>query len=44
MAGPSGDTVTIALCRCDVGEESEQLTSNDPDLLACLGDRTSSEQ
>lgn len=37
-------TLTISLCRCDGGEEIDQLTSNDPDLLAWLGSRTSSEQ
>ena len=38
---PSG--VTVALCRCDGGEEVERFTSADPALLAYLGDRSSSE-
>lgn len=39
----TGDTVTVALLRCDGGEEVDRFTSNDPALLAFLGDRTSSE-
>jgi len=35
--------VTVALCRCDGGEEVERFTSGDPALLAFLGDRVSSE-
>jgi hypothetical protein len=37
-------TVTISLCRCDEGEEMDRLISDDPELLAWLGGRTSSEQ
>jgi hypothetical protein len=36
--------VTVALCRCDGGEEVERLTSDDADLLAYLAGRTSSEE
>jgi hypothetical protein len=36
-------TVTVALCRCDGGEEMERLTSGDPALLAFLAGRDSSE-
>jgi hypothetical protein len=36
--------VTISLCRCDASEEIDRLTSNDPDLLAWLGDHPSSER
>jgi len=36
-------TVTIALFRCDGGEEVQRLTSHDPEFLRWLGDRTSSE-
>lgn len=37
---PSG--VTVALCRCDGGEEVERFTSPDPRLLAFLAGRSSS--
>lgn len=33
------DAVTIALLRCDGGEEVERFTSADPALLAFLKDR-----
>lgn len=36
--------VTLSLCRCDGGEELQQLTSTNPELLEWLGDRTSSEE
>jgi hypothetical protein len=36
-------SATVALCRCDGGEEVERLVSADPELLAYLGTRTSSE-
>lgn len=36
--------VTVALLRCDGGEEVERFTSDDPQLLAFIGARTSSEQ
>jgi hypothetical protein len=39
--GPGG--VTVALCRCDGGEEVERLTSDDAALLTYLAGRTSSE-
>lgn len=39
-----GDRVTIALCRCDGGEEVERLTSDDPALLAYLDGRSTSEE
>lgn len=35
---------TVALCRCDGGEEMERIASRDPELLAYIGDRTSSEE
>ena len=35
--------VTVSLCRCDGGEEADRLTSTDPDLLAFLGGRQSSD-
>lgn len=31
--------VTVALCRCDGGEEVERLVSDDPDLLAFVDER-----
>lgn len=37
------DQVTIALVTCTGGEEAERFSSTDPDLLAWLGDRWSSE-
>ena len=39
----SRGSVTVALCRCDGGEEMERLTSGDPALLAYLDGRDSSE-
>src|SRR3954451_12327426 len=39
--GPSG--VTVALYRCDGGEEVERFHSREPELIAFLGDRLSSE-
>jgi hypothetical protein len=36
-------SATVALCRCDGGEEVERIVSADPDLLAYLGSRTRSE-
>ncbi|MDQ2848150.1 MAG: hypothetical protein M3Y77_17755 [Actinomycetota bacterium] len=39
----TGAGVTVALCRCDGGEEVQRLTSDNPNLLAFLGNRTSSE-
>jgi hypothetical protein len=37
------DRVTVALLRCDGGEEVDRFTSDDPDLLAFVGDRLSSQ-
>jgi hypothetical protein len=34
-----GDGVTIALLRCDGGEEVDRFTSDDPSLLDFVGDR-----
>lgn len=39
----SEDEVTISLCRCDGGEEADRFTSRDPDLMAQVADRDSSE-
>lgn len=36
-------SITISLRRCDGGEEVGRLTSSDPDLLAWIGNRSSSE-
>jgi hypothetical protein len=36
-----GDSVTVALLRCDGGEEVDRFTSDDPRLLAFIGDRRS---
>ena len=38
----AGDSVTIGLLRCDGGEEVDRFTSDDPRLLAFIGDRRSS--
>lgn len=35
--------LVISLLTCDAGEEVDRLVSNDADLRAFLGDRTSSE-
>jgi hypothetical protein len=37
-----GRSVTVALLRCDGGEEVERFTSDDPQLLEFIGDRLSS--
>ena len=39
----SATQATVALCRCDGGEEVGRLVSGDPALLALLAERTSSE-
>jgi hypothetical protein len=39
-----GDRVTVALLRCDGGEEVDRFTSEDPGLLAFIGDRSTSEE
>ena len=36
--------VTIALLRCDGGEEVDRFTSDDPNLLEFIGDRLSSDE
>ncbi|OBF92513.1 hypothetical protein A5790_13580 [Mycobacterium sp. 852002-51152_SCH6134967] len=36
-------SVTVALLRCDGGEEVDVFTSGDPQLLAFIGERRSSE-
>lgn len=35
----NGGGVTVALLRCDGGEEVDRFTSNDPRLLAFIGER-----
>ena len=35
--------VTISMCTCDGGEEVQRLQSDDPAVLAWLGERRSSE-
>jgi hypothetical protein len=44
VVGRTTDSATISLCRCDGGEEVQRLTSSEPELLAWLNGRTSSEQ
>lgn len=39
-----GDTLTIALLRCDGGEEMDRFTSDDSHLLDFIGDRQSSHE
>ena len=36
------NSVTVALLRCDGGEEVDRFTSDDPWLLSFIGDRLSS--
>ncbi|SDR81705.1 hypothetical protein SAMN04488543_0544 [Friedmanniella luteola] len=42
LVDDDGRRVTVALCRCDGGEEVDRLTSADPALRAFLDGRTSS--
>jgi hypothetical protein len=35
--------ITVALCRCDAGEEVDRFRTDSPDLIAYVGDRASSE-
>ena len=37
----TGSGVTVGLLRCDGGEEVDRFTSDDPRLLAFIGDRRS---
>ncbi|MEE6165897.1 MULTISPECIES: hypothetical protein [unclassified Mycolicibacterium] len=39
----TSDSITIALLRCDGGEEVERFTSTDPRLLEFVGARAGSE-
>ncbi len=41
VVGRTASEVTVALCRCDGGEEVERLVSGDPDLLAFVDGRVS---
>lgn len=43
VAARSATQVSVALCRCDGGEEVERLTSADPAALRALAGRVSSE-
>jgi hypothetical protein len=38
----TGRRVTVALLRCDGGEEVDRFTSDDPQLLEFIGDRLNS--
>ena len=42
VVNDDGSRITVALCRCDGGEEVDRLTSTDPALRAFLDGRTSS--
>lgn len=44
MVGRSTDAVTVALFRCDGGEEMERFTSDDARLLAFVGGRHASDE
>jgi hypothetical protein len=44
MTSRRRDTVTVALYRCDGGEEIDRISSVDPHLLRFLAGRTSSEE
>jgi hypothetical protein len=39
-----GGGVTVALLRCDGGEEVDRFTSEDPQLLSFIGARVTSEE
>jgi hypothetical protein len=39
-----GALITVALLRCDGGEEVDRFTSDDPRLLSFIGDRSTSEE
>ncbi len=39
-----GGRVTVALLRCDGGEEVDRFTSDNPQLLSFIGDRMTSEE
>ncbi|MCG7592458.1 hypothetical protein [Mycobacterium sp. PSTR-4-N] len=43
VIGRSAGTVTVALLRCDGGEEASRFTTSDPALLAHVADRRSSD-
>jgi hypothetical protein len=43
VVGRSAGSVTVALLTCDGGQEVERLSSADPDLLAYVADRETSE-
>ncbi|MGZ8801599.1 MAG: hypothetical protein ACXWZL_02990 [Mycobacterium sp.] len=43
VVGRTADTVTVALLRCDGGEEMGRFISDDARLLAFLGDRDGSD-
>lgn len=43
VVGHRNGTVTVALCRCDGGEEVERISSSHPQVLASLAGRTGSE-
>lgn len=35
--------MTVALCRCDAGEEVDRFRADGPDLIAYIGERAGSE-
>lgn len=37
------DSLSVALCRCDGGEEVDRFTTTEPAVLTHVGDRESSE-
>jgi hypothetical protein len=39
-----GSSVTVALLRCDGGEEVDRFTSDDPRLIDFIGERQSSQE
>lgn len=43
VIGRTAGSVTVALLRCDAGEEVGRFTSDGAQLLAFIGDRDSSE-
>lgn len=43
VIGRTASTVTVALLRCDGGEEAARFTSDDAGVLAFVGNRDSSD-
>lgn len=44
VIGPRTDAITVALCRCDGGEEVDRFVTAEPAVLDHVGGRVSSEE